>query len=35
MVNNLNRISLITDAYCRGEITAEKMAELINKYGVG
>ena len=31
---NLNRIELITDSYCKGLITAEQMANLINKYGI-
>jgi len=32
--NNLNRIDLIIEGFCKKEITAEQMANLINKYGV-
>lgn len=35
MKNNLNRIDLIIESFCNRDITAEQMADLINKYGIG
>ena len=34
MKNNLNRINLILESFCNKDITAEQMANLINKYGI-